>query len=268
MDVYDFDSNLTSSFILKYGDDLRKDAAVLQMFRFMNSLWEENELYYHGKQVQALTYACLPLGTEYGIIELIPNCKSLQEICEEKLKLQKENQKNNRRASMVFGNDDALFQLIATCAGSYIAAYVMGIRDRHYDNVLIREDGTVFHIDFGYMLGFVCVCVICLLVFFEKVAGLDTNKFAITSDLSKLMGHRYQEFVDIGQKAWLVLRENAQELLDYARVVFAFLYPEDTVENFIKDVLLMHLDKDKAAELEKENTLLCNFSAMAMQRQN
>ena len=130
-----------SSFILKYGDDLRKDWAVIQMFNFMNGIWGRNSVLFQGILIQALTYKIIPMGPEYGIIELIPDCLTLKEYCEQKEKLDKK----------------AIATLRATCAGSFMAAYIMGIRDRHFDNVLVAKDGTCFHIDFGYMLGYVFV---------------------------------------------------------------------------------------------------------------
>lgn len=114
-----------SSFILKYGDDLRRDAAVLMMFKFMNSLWNESRQIYNGKNIEALTYKCIPLGPDYGIIELIPNCQTLKELTD------KYKSKKYKLSENVMNN------LIATCAGSFMAAYIMGIRDRHYDNVLV-----------------------------------------------------------------------------------------------------------------------------------
>ena len=44
---------------------------------------------------------------------------------------------------------------MATSAiGSYIAAYILGCRDRHWDNILINtKTACLFHIDFGHILG-------------------------------------------------------------------------------------------------------------------
>ena len=215
----------TSSFILKYGDDLRRDASVLMMFKFMNNLWIDNSCIYNSKQIAALTYKCFPLGPDYGIIELIPNCQTLKDITD---KYVTHNKKKSNKLS-----DDVLNTLIATCAGSFMAAYIMGIRDRHYDNILITDSGTIFHIDFGYMLG-------------EKVSGVDTSKFAITNDLSKLMGNKWKEFVEISVQCWVVLRENQQELLDFAKLAFAFLYPQETVQEFLKETLLLDLSINEA----------------------
>ena len=130
-------------------------------------------------------------GTDFGAIEFITNVKALRNVSDYLDKFTSSNLKN----------------LVASAAGSYIASFVLGVRDRHYDNVLIRDDGTLFHIDFGYVMG--------------STLFMDTAEIAITSDLKRVISEQHWDnFVETAVNAYMTLRLHYQEILDYSNLVF------------------------------------------------
>uniref|UniRef100_A0A8C1FTJ7 phosphatidylinositol-4,5-bisphosphate 3-kinase n=2 Tax=Cyprinus carpio TaxID=7962 RepID=A0A8C1FTJ7_CYPCA len=141
--------------IFKNGDDLRQDMLTLQMIQLMDVLWKTE-----GLDLRMLPYGCLSTGNKTGLIEVVKNSDTIANI-------QRNN--SNSAATAAFNKDallnwlksknpgdkldQAIEEFTLSCAGYCVATYVLGIGDRHSDNIMISETGQLFHIDFGHFLG-------------------------------------------------------------------------------------------------------------------
>eukprot|EP01084_Bolivina_argentea_P026842 49912_1 len=230
IDCYTFDKStgyavLSSKMLLKQGDDLRKDLGVMLIFKFMNELWIENEINYNGQRCHTLVYDVIPMAVDFGVIEFIEGADKVAHIDE----IMKENKENKSEEY-----DIIMDRLIGTAAASYVASYVIGVRDRHHDNILVRNDGTLFNIDMAYILG-------------EKLTGLDASKIAIPTKFVKVLGNeRWNKFLEIVVICFNVLRNNYVQLLDYSRIVFAFMKTTDENEKYLKQSLFIDLEEKEA----------------------
>ncbi|CAI5442082.1 unnamed protein product [Caenorhabditis angaria] len=147
--------------LFKNGDDLRQDMLVLQVLEVMDNIWKSKQL-----DCCLSPYPVLPMGTKIGIIGVVPNCATIFEIQRESGGQKKmgtavkslETSFLNKFIRQHAAGDskeylECVDRFLWSCVGYSVATYIMGIKDRHSDNIMMTFDGKLFHIDFGHILG-------------------------------------------------------------------------------------------------------------------
>jgi phosphatidylinositol-4,5-bisphosphate 3-kinase len=144
------------SLIYKAGDDLRQDALAIQVFRLMERIWHEARL-----DLNLTPYVCVATQTLGGLIEVVPRAETVADI---------QKSYGGGGASSVFSKTpvakflkernaspeahvQAVDRFLRTTAASCVATFVLGVGDRHNDNIMVTETGLLFHIDFSKIAG-------------------------------------------------------------------------------------------------------------------
>ncbi|KAJ6498012.1 atypical/PIKK/PI3K protein kinase [Mycena vitilis] len=136
--------------IFKDGDDMRQDQLVIQLFTLMDRLLRKENL-----DLKLSPYDVLATGPLQGMAQFIPS-KTIAAIVSEHGNLLNYLRVNNPDAGSVgtSGVEPGVIDtFVRSCAGYCVVTYLLGVGDRHLDNLLLAPDGHFFHVDFGYILG-------------------------------------------------------------------------------------------------------------------
>lgn len=234
-----FKTNVEDSYyslMYKVGDDLRQDQLVVQIISLMNELLLNENL-----DLKLISYKILSTKNNEGAIQFIPNetMASILSTYHGILPYFKAHYPDDSQslgvAAWVMDN------FVKSCAGYCVITYILGVGDRHLDNLLIRSDGHFFHADFGYIL------------------GQDPTPFPPVMKLSPQMieafggadSANYDKFRRYCFVAYSILRRNAGlilnlfELMKHSNIPDIRIDPEGAIQK-VKERFNLNLSEDEA----------------------
>jgi phosphatidylinositol kinase/protein kinase (PI-3 family) len=223
--------------MFKAGDDLRQDLLTLQILDLFDNMWKAS-----GLDLHMLPYGCVATGEGQGMIEIVLKSDTMANITRREggasaafspEPLMAWLRRYNRTPKQV---ETCLWNFLLSTAGYCVATYILGIGDRHNDNIMVREDGTLFHIDFGHFLGN-----------FKTKFGIkrETAPFIFTRMYAHMLGGAgspiYNHFCDVACFAFNVIRRQSDLLISLFVLMLSTGIPELQSPNditWLKSVLL------------------------------
>uniref|UniRef100_A0A671TP76 Phosphatidylinositol-4,5-bisphosphate 3-kinase catalytic subunit alpha n=1 Tax=Sparus aurata TaxID=8175 RepID=A0A671TP76_SPAAU len=204
--------------IFKNGDDLRQDMLTLQIIKIMENIWQNQ-----GLDLRMLPYGCLSLGDCVGLIEVVRSSHTIMQIqCKGGLKGALQFNSNTLHQWLKDKNKGEMYDMAVdlftrSCAGYCVATFILGIGDRHNSNIMVKDDGQLFHIDFGHFLDHK-----------KKKFGYKRERvpFVLTQDFLIVISKGSQEFQEMCYKAYLAIRQHANLFINLFSMMLGSGMPE------------------------------------------
>ncbi|KAL4793004.1 kinase-like domain-containing protein [Aspergillus venezuelensis] len=201
--------------LFKVGDDLRQDQLVIQIIMLMDRLLQKENL-----DLKLTPYPILATNATAGAMQFIPST-SLSAVSGKYKTVLAYLKANNPDDNEPLGvRKETMDTYIKSCAGYCVITYLLGVGDRHLENLLLAPDGHFFHADFGFILGrdpkpFAPMMKLCK----EMVEGMGGT----TSPL-------YMHFKEYCFTAYTTLRKSANLILNLFSLMVDANIPDIRVE--------------------------------------
>lgn len=169
-----------ASFIMKAGEDIRREALVMQIISKLRTWFHEEIPETLRPFMRPYTIMCV--GGDAGLLECLSDAKSVDEVKKrvdgfETLRdyferaygppsppkhrgwgLPNMPHQNNQppdphALGIPISFEVAQDNFLRSLVGYSLVCYVLQIKDRHNGNILLDRDGHIMHIDFGFVLG-------------------------------------------------------------------------------------------------------------------
>ncbi|KAL6718850.1 Phosphatidylinositol (PI) 3-kinase [Lecanora helva] len=202
--------------IFKTGDDLRQDQLVVQVIALMDRLLLKENL-----DLKLTPYRILATSSTAGAVQFIPSTSLAAASAKYKGSILAYLRANNPDTTAELGvRASAMDTYVKSCAGYCVITYLLGVGDRHLDNLLLAPDGHFFHADFGYILGrdpkpFAPQMKLCK----EMVEGMGGNSSA-----------HYAAFKSYCFTAYTTLRKSSNLILNLFSLMVDANIPDIKVE--------------------------------------
>mmetsp|Transcript_10424 Transcript_10424/g.21945 ORF Transcript_10424/g.21945 Transcript_10424/m.21945 type:complete len:644 (+) Transcript_10424:138-2069(+) len=240
VDGDDEPKHLKPDVLAKQGDDLRNDAAVTSVSKLCENIWAVAPIKWMlGTPPTVCAYDVLVTAPDAGYLEMVPgkNFLDLSQKVEGGVKT---------------GWEAVNVQKLApSLVGSYIVNFILGVRDRHEDNMMVvgdlKDDPKMMQIDFGYILmefpGGVhfdmprLTMPIALVDRFNSEPGRETDT-TLMEDLQHDM-----------LAAYLVLRRHSNQVIPFCAHLLSSSYDYNHVESVFNGKHVFRTD-------QKENQVI------------
>lgn len=130
-----------------------------------------------------------------------------------------------------------------------MATYVLGVADRHSDNIMIKSNGELFHIDYGHILGK-----------FKEKFGIRRERvpFVLTHDFVHVITHgdkhnseAFSRFQGYCEEAFLILRRQGPLIISLFAMMLTTGMPELTSEkdlDYLRETLVLGVSEADALQ--------------------
>ena len=214
------------STVLFKKDDIRKDYIIMCVIRLMEKILQE-----HGLDLSIVTYNVQPTSSNEGFIEIVENAETLYSISE-KLQTTLINFLMKHNPDESVSNLRTRFK--NSCAVYSVIAFLLSISDRNTENLMLTKNGSLFHIDFGYILSL-------------DPKTLRTPCIRITDQMLDALGgpksKEYEEFKELCATIYDILRKHVNTFVCLLSLIPTFKSTSKTSPNLSEDEMFTEIIK-------------------------